>query len=478
MSLCSSLVNADKDNSRPKPRDGFSKITVSEAERAISGNLCRCTGYRPIVDACKSFSAGVDIEDLGFNSFQKKGDNGDVFTELPFYSSEGLCSFPEFLKTEIKSSVGCQSLIGGRWHFPKSIEELCHLLNSELVSANRVKLVCGNTSSGVYRELDFYDHFIDLRGVSELNVIIRDNHGIEIGAAITISRVIELLREENKSRVFVKLADHMEKVASKFIQNMASIGGNLVMAQRDQFESDIATILLGAASTVSILSGSDTLSLTLEEFLNMPPCTNKIILLSICIPSWVSFHNVLFQTYRAASRPLGNAVAYVNASFLAQTLIDEKTGDVILDNILLAFGAYGTEHAIRARKVEDFLKGKTVNASTLLEAIRILRQTLVVKEGTRHAAYRMSLAVSFLFKFLSPVTKGLIAPGENGCVGVERGAKYSFSEGSIIGNLHEENKILLSSNQKVELSNEHLPVGAASKKIGAEMQASGMYSCN
>jgi indole-3-acetaldehyde oxidase len=478
MSLYSSLVNADKDHSRPKPRDGFSKVTVSEAERAISGNLCRCTGYRPIVDACKSFAAGVDIEDLGFNSFQKKGDSGNVFTKLPFYSSEELCSFPEFLKTEIRSSVACQSLAGGRWHCPKSIEELCNLLDSDLVSANRVKLVSGNTSSGVYRDLDFHDHFIDLRGVPEMNVIRRDNNGIKIGAAITISRVIELLREENKSRVFVKLADHMEKVASKFIQNMASIGGNLVMAQRDQFESDIATILLGASSTVSILSGShEMLSLTLEEFLQMPPCTNKIILFSIYIPSWISPPNVLFQTYRAASRPLGNAVAYINASFLAQILIDEKTGYVILDNIQLAFGAYGTEHAIRARKVEEFLKGKTVNTSTLLEAVRILRQMLVVKEGTMHAAYRISLAVSFLFKFLSPFTKGLIAPCENGCVVVERSAKYSFSEGSIIGNLHEENQILHSSKQKIELSTEHLPVGAATKKIGSEMQASGMYLC-
>ncbi|KAJ4745461.1 Aldehyde oxidase [Rhynchospora pubera] len=171
MSLFSSLINADKDNKRPKQRDGFSKITVPEAERAISGNLCRCTGYRPIVDVCKSFAAGVDIEDFGFNSFQKKGGGGDPFSELPFYSPGGLCTFPEFLKTEIKSSTPCQSLASGRWYCPQSIEELCNLLNCESLSANRVKLVSGNTSSGVYRELDFHDSYIDLRGIPEMNVI-------------------------------------------------------------------------------------------------------------------------------------------------------------------------------------------------------------------------------------------------------------------------------------------------------------------
>ncbi|KAJ3669930.1 hypothetical protein LUZ60_010254 [Juncus effusus] len=463
MSFFSALLEADKTASKAVPPEGFSKLTVSEAEKAISGNLCRCTGYRPIVDACKSFAGDVDIEDLGFSSFKKKGEDGKEITELPFYNAEAVCTFPEFLKSEVKSCMLDSESLNGNWYRPKSINELYNLLGS--LNAN-VKLVVGNTSAGVYQELESHDKYIDLRGIPELTAVKRDSNGIAIGAGISISRVIELLREETKSVVFDKLANHMEQIATKFVRNMASMGGNIIMAQRNQFESDIATILLGVGSTVCFHTGSKIINIKLEEFLEMPPYDNKSLLLSVFIPSWISCNNLLFETYRAAPRPFGNAVAYVNSTFLAETYTDEKRGNVSLKSVQLAFGAYGTEHAMRARRVEDFLKGKTVNVTVLLEAIRLLRQTLVVKEGTKHGTYRLSLAVAFLFKFLSPVANELEKIGKDSCFSVE------YSNGND-KNWQSENQMLLSSNQVVEFSTENLPVGKPEKKFGADMQASG-----
>ena len=148
----------------------------------------------------------------------------------------------------------------------------------------------------------------------------------ELGSAVTISKAIEVLREEKVTTLVLKnIANHMNKVASPFVRNIASVGGNLILAQRKQFESDIATILLAASSNVSIQQGSEKVTLTLEEFLERPPCDYRTLLLSIFIPSWASSNNIRFETYRASPRPLGNAVSYVNSAFLAQTIIDEKT---------------------------------------------------------------------------------------------------------------------------------------------------------
>ncbi|XP_073004974.1 indole-3-acetaldehyde oxidase-like isoform X2 [Typha latifolia] len=515
MSLFSAVVNADKTD-RPEPPNGFSKLTVSEAVKAISGNLCRCTGYRPIVDTCKSLATDVDLEDLGLNSFWKKGDKNVNVCRLPHYSSGGICTFPEFLKSEIKSTsdvpddAGLTATGGGYWYRPDSVEDLYKLLNPEVFSESRVKMVVGNTSTGIYKDLDLYDKYVDLRGIPELSDIRRDNLGIEIGAAVTISRTIDVLKEENgctllsnRNVVFRKIADHMNKVASPFVRNTASLGGNLIMAQRSQFPSDIATILLAAGATICIQTASERLSLTLEEFLERSPCDYRTLLLSVYVPSWTSACSssvsngtvdsiattktkVLFETYRAAPRPLGNAVAYLNSAFLAQTSFDKRSGNLILDNLKLAFGAYGTNHAIRAKKVENFLNGKPVTSSILLEAMQLLRETIVVKEGIPHPAYRSSLAVAFLFDFLRPLVKDLAEPGKTiNSDANSSAANTEYTYGSLNGHANfsadktskradcDLSDVILSSRQVIELIKDYHPIGEPTQKAGAEIQASG-----
>ncbi|KAL6893928.1 hypothetical protein ACP4OV_008026 [Aristida adscensionis] len=466
ISIFSALVKADKAAGRPDPPAGFSKLTAAEAEKAISGNLCRCTGYRPIVDTCKSFAADVDLEDLGLNCFWKKGDERADVSKLPGYSDSAgaVCTFPEFLKSEIKSSLdqangALVAVSDNGWYHPKSIAELHQLFDSNWFDHNSVKIVASNTGSGVYKDHDLHNKYIDITGIPELSIVSRTNKGIEIGAVVSIAKAIEVLSNENL--VFRKIAEHLNKVASPFVRNTATIGGNIIMAQRLQFASDIATVLLATGSTITIQVASKRLCLTLEEFLQQPPCDSRTLLLSTFIPDWGS-NGITFDTFRAAPRPFGNAVSYANSAFLAKA-----SSDHLIEDICLAFGAYGVDHAIRARKVEDFLKGKYVSSSVILEAVRLLKKIISPSKGTTHPEYRISLVVSFLFTFLSS-----LASSSN------VGAKMDTTTGSIQCSPKNHLKVdiidlPICSRQEMLFTDEHKPVGKPIKKAGAELQASG-----
>ncbi|XP_010521613.1 PREDICTED: abscisic-aldehyde oxidase-like isoform X1 [Tarenaya hassleriana] len=474
VSLCSALVNADKSDG-PKPRPGFSRLTVSEAEMSVAGNLCRCTGYRPIVDACKSFASDVDIEDLGFNAFWKKGDNKEVMLEnLPAYSAKRhLVTFPEFLKKEIES---CNVLdqTKYRWSTPESIEELQRILGGKTLGGNEgsVKLVVGNTGTGYYKEREKFDRYIDIRRIPELSMIRKNGSGIEIGAVVTISKAIDVLKEESKvSDVFTKMASHMEKVANKFIRNSGSIGGNLVMAQSKRFPSDIATVFLAVDATVNIMSDGEYEKLSMEEFLELPPVLeSNTVLLNVEIPFWsVSSRpktEFLFETYRAAPRPLGSALPYVNAAFLARVSRWESSQCIVVDDCRLVFGSYGGEHSIRAKKIEEFLTGKSLNYSVLYEAVRLLRGIIEPCKDTSYPEYRKSLAVGFLFEFFYPLIENSNTTPSFPRDDSKRKRKNGYND-------LENSRVLLSSAQQVFESSEFRPVGQAVIKVGAAMQASG-----
>lgn len=484
VSFFSALVNAEKKNNFRDPSPGFSKLTVSEAEKSIAGNLCRCTGYRPIVDACKSFASDVDIEDLGFNSFWHKEEMKEVkVSKLPSYEpSCQISTFPEFLKKELKSNMLLDPARYS-WYSPVSITELQGLLESNGANnMTHVKLVLSNTGTGYYKELGTYDRYIDLRNIPELSIVKRDSTCIQIGAALTISKAIVELKDSGKNTLYndaemmvlTKIADHLEKIGSGSVRNVASIGGNLAMAQRSGFPSDIATVLLAIDALVEITSGSKCEMITLEEFLGRSPLDSRSIIVSVKVPIWKqeSHCKLMFETYRAAPRPLGNALPYLNAAFLAEICPFDGSNRFKVNNVRLAFGAYGTGRAIRARKVEDFLVGKTLDHEVLRETMKLVQATIVPEDGISHPSYRKSLAEAFLFEFLEILSENSVeffGVGLNAPIDSQSSTEYRVKEYDSIRNPPQ----LLPSKQIIVPCNEHRPVGEPIKKTGAALQASG-----
>lgn len=114
------------------------KVSMSEVENSFGGNICRCTGYRPIMDAFKSLASDADkrlldmckdIEDLnGVKTCPKTGT-----------ACAGKCSANNVPKRAMSLSFGD----AGDWHKVYNVAEIFELFNK--IGDKPYMLVAGNT---------------------------------------------------------------------------------------------------------------------------------------------------------------------------------------------------------------------------------------------------------------------------------------------------------------------------------------------
>ncbi|TKY57050.1 Abscisic-aldehyde oxidase [Spatholobus suberectus] len=235
---------------------------------------------------------------------------------------------------------------------------------------------------------------------------------------------------------------------------------------------------------VHIMTGTQFEWQTLEKFLERPPLSLDSVLLSIKVPSLKLNKSesleprsrFLFETYRACPRPLGNALPYLNAAFLAKVSPCKDSGGTVIDTCRLSFGAYGTKHAIRAKNVEEFLAGKLLSVSILYDAANLVTATIVPKDDTSHTTYRSSLAAGFIFQFFNPlidsperITNGYL----NGHTNLSFVKAFELTENQKHV-YHDKIPALLSYGKQVlEAGTEYQPIGEPIVKSGAALQASG-----
>lgn len=255
------------------------------------------------------------------------------------------------------------------------------------------------------------------------------------------------------------------------------------MAQRKQFPSDITTILLVVGTVVEIMNDLRCEKLRLEEFLERPPLDSNSVLLSVKIPQCSPSIDIssrfngklLFETYRAASRPSGNALAYLNAAFMVEVSPCRSSDKLMVNHCKLAFGACGKRQVIRAWKSEEFLTGKLLTNEVLYEVVKLLRGTIAPDDDITNPGYRLSLAVGFLFKFFSSLTEtadisnGWFGWGKNSLMPKDSNGKQTYGQFDDGKHL----TFLMSGHQVLKSSKEYDPVGQPITKLEASIQASG-----
>lgn len=187
------------------------KITAEEVENSFGGNICRCTGYRPILDAFKSLASDTlpdDIEDLSLQCSSTKF-KLNCFQECRRYKP-----------LDIVFSDNRQ------WISIETLQNLLDVLNSNVTHVPYM-LVSGDTAHGVFRRSDDIQVFIDINRVAELHNYSVSNTELIIGANVNLTETMKILVETSKKNAAFKycedIASHIDLVANVPVRNVMQL---------------------------------------------------------------------------------------------------------------------------------------------------------------------------------------------------------------------------------------------------------------
>ncbi|KAL2612676.1 hypothetical protein R1flu_024368 [Riccia fluitans] len=377
------------------------KPSQQEVENAIDGNLCRCTGYRPILDAFQTFSCASPLR-TGVCQGQSGGAgcadqiSGDIEDCVP--QKRGVCGGE---LTRLTCSKDRKT-----WVRATSLSELYMLLRNGRCNGG-VRMVRGNTSTGIYDPPEA-KLLIDISRIPELSKISVTGDKIIIGGAATITDLMLVLKSNlDRSPTFQPLLKHLQKVAHPHVRNIGSVAGNLVLCNNHgDFPSDIATILTAAGVRLR-LAMADTFgteeNVGLWEFFQIN--LQGVVVLEIQLPYAPA--QTQFKSYKVALRN-ANALPVLNAAFKFE--LEKSTGNCINSPVIVYGGV--KQHPIRAYKTEAFLEGKCCyNMQVLNQAYSILSSEMVVDPELGRKEYKSTLLGSFFFKaMLSLRPAGSIPP--------------------------------------------------------------------
>ncbi|XP_067656036.1 uncharacterized protein [Haliotis asinina] len=373
------------------------KPTMQQVENAYDAVICRCTGYRPILDAMKSFASdapptlpggAIDIEELDKNICKKTGK-----------TCTGRCSSER--QTDLEEVPLHIVLQGSQWYKPTTRQQLYALLGQH--QGDNYRLVFGNSGFGVYKEIGpwMYNVLIDLRGIQEFYSISIDSSKVMFGPSITLTNMMEVFEKNSTNPAlsyFRDFASHVAYIGNTGLRNLGSWAGNLMLKNlHTEFPSDVFTMLETVGATLFIGSSDGTeKSYSLIDFLTLD-MKGKVIL-SVTLPTFPS-GDVYVKSFKITPRHQ-NAHAYVNAGFRMQ--LDRSNNFTVKTKPSLVYGGIN-KTLVHASNTEAFLQGKQLgDASVLKAAIASLSAELIpdTTAGLSSTTYRKNLAISLFYKYV------------------------------------------------------------------------------
>ncbi len=329
-------------------------------DTALAGNLCRCTGYRPIVDAAVAmYDAGVAA-----------GGPDDTA-----------------LSGALRSLAPRRAVAAGhgdrRYFAPVTLEQLAELVQDYPGST----LLAGGTDVGLwvtkhYRDLDT---LIYIGGVRELQVVDESPDGLVIGAAVTLSDAIPALLAH-----YPELEEMFVRFASPPIRNAATLGGNIANGSPI---GDAMPALIALGARLGLRRGADTRELALEDFYldyQQTALAAGEFVERIAVPR--RRRGQIVRNYKLSKR-FDQDISAVCAAFSLQL-----DGDTV-ETVRIAYGGMAATPK-RARQAESVLAGKRWTETTVRDAMAALDADYTPLTDMRaSAAYRREAAANLLYRF-------------------------------------------------------------------------------
>ena len=205
-------------------RKGNEKITDGVIHDALAGNLCRCTGYRPIVQAAHQACQDATKDLYGKLRPLIPGE-GYAHNRQKFFAPQNLSQLAEM-----------------RTDYPKAT------------------ILAGGTDLGLLfsKDRNPMEAIIYTSSVTELSEIKETKDYLEIGAAVTYTRILPYLE-----RLYPSFATIITRIGSRQIRNVGTIGGNIGTASPI---GDTLPCLIALDATLTLFSKGSHRELPLEDF--------------------------------------------------------------------------------------------------------------------------------------------------------------------------------------------------------------------